>query len=313
MMLNLSEVESLLITGANGFVGRSVVEKLSELESTNLPKEIILLTRNGVDFEIPKNLAEITVIKQRDLTKPWNLDSNCTHIINLAADGSRSPYSDEANDTFRSIGKNLLEFIRSNTRISKVFHASSGACFGYRPLSQEQDPDNLKAGFIRSRTEVEDMLIDASSSSGFDLSIGRLFTFSGNHLLKKNQYAITEFIRSALKTGKIQVTGNPETVRSFMHQESMAEWILQALVSPFSAIDLQIGASEPVTIRELAEYVGQQTNSKVFYAEKVQPGDVYLPDNVATKTKLGLSEGLHWKLAVQEMINTVRMEKDVAH
>jgi len=312
-MLSLSNIDSLLITGANGFVGRSVYEKISSLDSTKLPKEIILLTRNGVDFEIPNNLADVTVIKQRELTKPWNLDLNCTHIINLAADGSRAPYSHEANDIFRSIGKNLLEFIESNTRISKVFHASSGACFGYKPLSPEQGPDNPKAGFISSRTEVEDMLIDASNSIGFDLSIGRLFTFSGNHLLKKNQYAITEFIRSALKTGKIQVAGNPGTVRSFMHQEAMAEWILQALVSPFSATDLQIGASEPVTIRELAEYVGQQTNTKVFYAEKVQPGDVYLPDNVATKTKLGLSEGLHWKLAVQEMINTFRMEIDVEH
>ena len=92
-MLSLSNIDSLLITGANGFVGRSVYEKISSLDSTKLPEEIILLTRNGVDFEIPNNLADVTVIKQRELTKPWNLDLNCTHIINLAADGSRAPYS----------------------------------------------------------------------------------------------------------------------------------------------------------------------------------------------------------------------------
>ncbi len=308
--MNLSDVENLLITGANGFVGRAVIEKISELESTKLPKQIVLLTRNGINFRIPEKISAQTKLKIQDLTMPWLFDLQPTHIINLAADGSRHPYSEEANSTFKSIGINLIEWVRSNGNRPKVFHASSGACFGYKPLTPLQPIDNSKSAFIDTRIEVENLLINASESDVFELAIGRLFSFSGKNLLEKNQYAITEFIKSAIYYGRIQVKGNPNTVRSFMHQEAMANWILQSLISPESAFDLQIGSSVPVTIRELGEYVARETDAEVEYAKVFQGGDVYLPNNARTKAKLGLSEGLDWKLAVQEMIDTVRMEND---
>ena len=310
MMLNLSEVESLLITGANGFVGRAVVDSISELKTTTLPKQIVLVTRNGINFQLPEKICARTKFVMHDLTKPWPFDLNPSHIINLAADGSRLPYSEGANSTFKSIGINLIEWVRCNGNKPKVFHASSGACFGYRPLTASQPIDNLKSAFIDTRIDVENLLINASESGAFDLAIGRLFTFSGKILLEKNQYAITEFIKSAIYYGKIQVKGNPNTVRSYMHQEAMAHWILQSLIIPEPAFDLEIGSSEPVTIRELGEFIARETDAEVEYAEVFQGGDVYLPNNATTKTKLGVSEGLHWKLAVQEMIETVRMENE---
>lgn len=310
MILNLSEVECLLITGANGFVGRAIVDSLSELESINLPKQIVLQTRNGIKFQLPEKVSARAKFVMHDLTQPWPFDLKPSHIINLAADGSRHPYSEEANSTFKSIGINLIEWARCNGNKPKVFHASSGACFGYVPLTASQPIDNSKSAFIDTRIDVENLLINASVSGAFDLAIGRLFTFSGRILLEKNQYAITEFIKSAIFYGKIQVKGNPNTVRSYMHQEAMAHWILHALISPESAFELQIGSSEPVTIRELGEYVARETGAEVEYSKVFQGGDVYLPNNTTTKTKLGLSEGLHWKLAVQEMINSVRMENE---
>ena len=310
-MSNLSAVESLLITGANGFVGRSVLERLACYQPSDLPKEIILVTRKGIDFELPPVLSPFTKLEIQDLTKPWVLNFESNHIINLEADGSKSPYSDKASQDFRLIGRNLVNWLNSRNVPANVFHASSGACFGYKSLSSERPLDSSKVNFIASRLDVEERLKNASKTFGFDLSVGRLFTFSGNLLLKKNQYALTEFIKSGLENGKIHVTGNPETVRSYMHQEAMAEWILQALLNPEGDTKLQIGASEPVTIGELAEFVAEQTGAKVEYSPNAQPGDVYLPENEKTKTKLGLSEGLNWRLSVQQMIETVRKGNDV--
>jgi len=80
---------------------------------------------------------------------------------------------------------------------------------------------------------------------------------------------------------------------------------------PESDTTLQIGSSGPVTIRELADFIAEQTGAKVDYALNPQPGDVYLPENEKTKTKLGLSEGLNWKVSVQQMIETARKGNDV--
>ena len=312
-MSNLSAVESLLITGANGFVGRSVLERLACYQPSDLPKEIILVTRKGIDFELPPVLAPFTKLEVQDLTKPWVLNFESTHIINLAADGSKSPYSEKASQDFRLIGRNLVDWLNSRNVLAKVFHASSGACFGYKSLSSERSLDSSKVNFITARLDVEEMLKKASKTFGFDLSIGRLFTFSGNLLLEKSQYAVTDFINSGLANGRIHVTGNPETVRSYMNQEAMAEWILQALLNPVGETTLQIGASEPVTIGELAEFIAEKTGAKVDYAPNPQPGDLYLPDNEKTKTKLGLSEGLNWRLSVQQMIETARRGSNVTN
>ena len=133
-ILNLQAADSILITGSNGFVGRSIVEFLGKLDKTLLPREIILLTRNGLTYKIPERLLPLSRIIEHDLQTNWQFDANSTHIINLAADGSRAPYSRESSDSYVQLNKNLVDWISKQQREMKIFHASTGACFGYKPL-----------------------------------------------------------------------------------------------------------------------------------------------------------------------------------
>lgn len=308
--LNLSIMDSLLITGANGFVGQAIIQELGNLEPKNLPSEIILVTRNGLNVELPLSLRDITCVVSQDLTKPWNISYQCSHVINLAADGSHSPYSKEASDSFVLIGRNLINWMRNLDHQVNLFHASSGACFDSEGSITSQNLSKQKAEFINGRIKVEEDLIRASSERGFRLSVGRLFTFSGNLVLQKNQYAITEFIKSGLFERHIKVYGNPETVRSYLHEDAMAQWMLRATTNPVDLNPLQIGSNQPVTIKELAEYVAEITEAEVTYAPTSQPPDFYLPNNQETRSSLGVNEGTTWKIAVQEMIESVRMLAD---
>jgi nucleoside-diphosphate-sugar epimerase len=302
-MINLSAVESLLITGTNGFVGRSIIDQISKVDSQQLPNELLLVTRKGLDFDLPVNLRGITTVLEHDLTQKWKFDKKVSHVINLAADGSKSPYSIAANDTFTSIVTNLATWISKFQKSPRIFHASSGACSGFRPLSNSFEASSAKSIFSQNRLEAELTLKKASSDFGFELSIGRLFTFSGVHLLEKGQYAISDFIKSAIATKAIKITGDPNTVRSYLHQDAMANWILQALVCKQAHTNLEIGSSEMVTIRELAEFVAQETSAAISFPIEPHNGDVYLPNNQETTDKLGVIEGVNWKIAVQEMIN----------
>lgn len=309
-ILNLSNMDSLLITGANGFVGQAIIQELGTLEPENLPSEIILVTRNGLNIELPLSLSGITCVVSQDLTKPWDIPYQSSHVINLAADGSHSPYSKEASDSFILIGENLINWIRNLNHQVNVFHASSGACFDYEGSITSQNLSNQKVEFINGRIKVEEDLISASSKSDFRLSIGRLFTFSGKLVLQKNQYAITEFIKSGLFERHIKVYGNPETVRSYLHEDAMAQWILRATTNPVDLNPLQIGSNLPVTIEELAEHVAEVIGAEVTYAPTSQSPDIYLPNNGETRSSLGVNEGTTWKIAVQEMIDSVRMMAD---
>jgi nucleoside-diphosphate-sugar epimerase len=306
-MPNLQAVDSILITGSNGFVGRSVIEYLGKLDKSLLPREVILVTRNGLAYKIPENLIPLSRIIEQDLLTDWQFDANPTHIVNLAADGSRSPYSQESSDSYVLLNRNLVDWISKRESELKIFHASSGACFGYKPLAPGSESVDRKKIFIRGRIKVEDILLEFSSRQNFPLSIGRLFSFSGNNLLSKNQYAVTTFIKSALLANRVEVLGDPLTVRSYLHQDSMSEWILRALAANEPNSCYQIGSNEAVTIGQLAEFIALETGAEIAFSKVPASGDIYIPDNTETRIKLGVEEGKGWEEAVLEMIAEARL------
>jgi nucleoside-diphosphate-sugar epimerase len=189
----------------------------------------------------------------------------------------------------------------------KIFHASSGACYGYKPLITGSESVDSKRIFIQARIKVEDNLLELSRRQKFSLSIGRLFSFTGNNLMSKNQYAVTAFIKSALSGNRIEVLGDPLTVRSYLHQNSMSEWILTALASSEVNSCYQIGSNEAVTIGQLAEFIALETGAEINYSKSPSRGDIYIPDNTETRIKLGVEEGKGWKEAVLEMIARARL------
>jgi nucleoside-diphosphate-sugar epimerase len=306
-MFNLQAVDSILITGSNGFVGRSVVEYLGKFDKSLLPREVILVTRKGLAYKIPENLKPLSRIIEQDLLDDWQFDANPTHIINLAADGSRSPYSQESSDSYLLLNRNLVDWISKQESELKIFHASSGACFGYKPLAPGSEYVDRKKIFIRARIRVEDILLEFSSRQKFSLSIGRLFSFTGNNLLSKNQYAVTTFIKSALSRNRVEVLGDPLTVRSYLHQDSMSEWILRALIANEMNSCYQIGSNEAVTIGQLAEFIALETGAEIAFSKEPASGDIYIPDNTETRIKLGVEEGKGWEEAVLEMIAEARL------
>ena len=307
-MLNLSEIRSLLITGASGFVGRSLIDFLGNLTQEREPLEIVLVSRNGIDFPLPTNLKKITRNLELDLKHPWRIRFQPSHVIHLAADGTFAPYSTDASASFELIISNLISWISTCEEKPKLFHASSGACFEYESNSSRNKLFIPKYEFAKTRKKAEDSLKMASKQLNFDISIARLFSFSGTHLLQKRHYAISDFIRSAVINNTVHLKGNPNTIRSYLHQESMAEWIFKALVNPYSYTDLQIGSNVPVRLGVLAKYVSEITSTSVSFAQNWPLPDTYLPNNEETKAKLLVEEGKSWEIAVEEMVNEMRVQ-----
>jgi nucleoside-diphosphate-sugar epimerase len=309
-MLDLSGIENLGITGANGFVGKSIAELISSLSNEKLPQKITFITRKGLNFQLEESVKGRSVDINQDLTEPWMFAKNISHFLNLAADGSRKPYEIEACQNFSKISSNLVQWLEGVDFKMQIFHASSGACFGPQPLFGRQNSENRKEFFMKNRIEVESYLVQWVPSMNHALSIGRLFSFSGKNILEKSHYALSNFIQSSLTTNRIQVVGDPLTQRSYLHQNAMSEWILKALTNPIPYTDLQIGSSEALTLKELAEFVAKSTGADLEFSSNPESGDIYIPHNADTRIKLGVDEGMGWKAAALEMINEARMSID---
>ena len=315
---HVPSIESLLVTGVNGFVGRSFFKYLDSLSEVDLPKKICLVSRDG-KFPTLQKLQQKTELfyVTADLEESWTFSFPATHIAHFAADGSTSAYSIAAADKFIRISVNLENWILG-LNCPTVFFASSGACFGRVSLSNEaqlQEVEGVsirnrleedKAQLIRSRLQAEESLLNLESSGLIDLRIARLFSFIGNSLFNKPQYAVNAFIEMGLSGTEIQINGDPMTVRSYLSEYDMADWIYKSINQKIKSKYLEIGSTQPVTILELANEISAQTGTKVKLPMSYQPGDLYVANSIETQTLLGVTETISWQNALESYITFSR-------
>jgi len=296
----MGEVKCLLITGSNGFIGQSFLNYLEKLPIKDLPKKIILVNRNQslpVSDKI-RNHAQV-ISTTMDLTEKWKFDEEVSHVLNFAGDGSGNAYTARAAQSFIKICKNLAVWAASS-KPKAIVHASSGACF----YSGSENENFLsKSNLIFSRLEGEKILARLNAEHEVRVVAARLFTFIGPNMLAKQQYAASIFIRNSMLNKVVNVTGNPNTIRSYMHESTMSNWLANCILNEEIRGIVTIGSSNPVTIRELAEFISHRTKAKIVFGNsKIEPS-VYIPNNESIFKTLGLSEGPNWQESIIECIN----------
>ena len=302
--------DTLLLTGSTGFVGKSFLNFLETIPRRHLPGKLILVSRQNPIKRQYSFENEVEVIRiESDLRKPWDFEFNVSHILNLAADGSSDSYTNEAGMDFVMIGKNLSRSIKL-CRPKVVVHASSGACFGIKVIGETKN--NLtkdKSVFIKSRLESEECISFVCKESGIRNVIARLFTFIGPELLSKKQYAVSSFINDAVFKNSINITGNKNTVRSYMNESTMSLWLYKCLINSQVKNTISIGSSIPVTIEILAKFISKETGAPVNYVNSDVPGDYYVANNTREKQILKVSEGVDWQQSVRQCIELLESRK----
>lgn len=302
----MSRIQSLLITGSNGFVGKSFLDYLVTRPIEGKPISIGLVFHKTAP-QIPIGLNDqITITHIRaDLNRPWEFEYPATHVMHLAADGSASAYSTEAAHRFVSMVDHLVSWC-AKLPTPLVFHASSGACFGHVSIDMTADggvdPAKKKSEFVQSRLTAENNLKTAASKGLIDLRIGRLFSFIGKHLHEKPHYAVPAFVEMAMSAKKIELSGNPLTTRSYLSSNDMSDWMYRSLQPNIGSDVLSIGSDKPVTMKELADYIASVTNSSVSLLNPAIAGDYYVASNQDTRARLLVRETASWQTSIDEYL-----------
>ena len=305
--------KKLMITGAFGFVGQSFIDWLIKQPPELHPSKLILVTNSQ------KNLNNVireinSEILLSDLGQPWNFDFDCDYLINLAADGSANAYSSEASELFLRISNHMISWLQKKESV-RFFHASSGACEGIKFNNSQIIPEDLKKLFeskkqslIDSRLNAEDAILQKLSTSSINGSIGRLFSFIGPRIISKHQYAASSFLAQAQHSKKIRVSGNPNTVRSYLSSDDLSSWIYKAIQLDSKPVIMNFGSKIPVTIGDLASYIAIKTNAELELLHPELPSDIYVADNQKTLDLLKVSEGMGWR---EQIDGVIRSGKDM--
>lgn len=304
----------LFITGGTGFFGQWLVDALLEVnQAFGLSLEITLLSRRPDWVKARFKDASVTCL-EGDLLSGKSLLSegrSYTHLIHMAAPVNQVKDRNESYDVSVQ-GTQTITECAQHWGVSRFLFTSSGAVYGNglntsHSLTEEFTLEGAEySEYAQGKRRAEEILLQQTD---FQVVVARCFAFMGPHLPLEAPFAVTQFIRSGLFGEVIQLTGDGRPLRSYLYGVDLVRGLLQLLVRGKTGEVYNLGSDVPVSIRDLAEEIGQYFGVPVkCQAPGMGPIPAYVPNIDKIKSELGFSIHVDWKTALARTLAWYRGE-----
>lgn len=312
--------DSLLIVGGTGFVGRSVIGFLGDPSVRHRWSQVTVTGRRR-----PVWLPRFVRFVEWDILKraPEDLGP-FSSVIHAATPASASLIRENPSLVFSTCvtgTENVIELIKRFPSPPRLLFTSSGAVYGSSHDAEQPISENCPLGpnlsdwsvsYAEGKRAAEVLVHLASVQFGISTVICRLFAFSGKYLPLDRHFAIGNFVRQAVQEHKIEIQGNPATVRSYLDQEDLADWLLVALNSAPNGSVFNVGSQDAITIGQLAHLVAKTTTEitkervhvtmNVQYSEKPT---FYVPNTSKIREQLGALINVPLERSVETMVSSL--------
>lgn len=232
----------VLITGATGLIGKTIIKRLLEWNKTvQNPVKIIAVVR---DEEKAKNIfgecenIRFYVSDVCDI-KPKNM--NVDYVIHAASKTSSRSFIDEPVETIVTAlegTKNILEFARKNQVLGLVY-LSSMEVYG-TPTTDEKIDENhntnlnimsVRSCYPESKRMCENLCISYVSEYNVPIKIVRLTQTFGPGVRYDDDRVFAEFARCAIEGRDIVLNTKGETKRNYLYTEDAVDAIITVLLN----------------------------------------------------------------------------------
>jgi UDP-glucose 4-epimerase len=259
----MRENKKILVTGATGFIGSHLCEKLLEKGHTVFGfsvsddiKNINSIIKNRkfhfkkgdiLDIKLLQNIVKenkIKVIFHLAALLPQNSDfKNPFSIFNVNALGTL----------------NLLNIAYQNS-VRKFIYASTMSVYSeppdYLPVDENHPTRPLT---IYGSSKLSGELFCSAYSGSLDITVLR---YGGAYGLREHKHdVIYRFIRQALTNKLITIYGNGQQTTDFTYIDSIVKASISSMERNKPGI-YNIGSGQETSIKELAEKIIKTTNSK---------------------------------------------------
>lgn len=314
----------LFVTGGTGFFGKALLRYWQmNPEVIKTYTQITLLSRNPDQFiaKYSNLLHNLNVsLHKGDIMLPQTLpsDSSISHVIHAATDSTIGPQLAPL-DRYQQIvigTQNLLEFAVRN-EVKKILLTSSGGVYGPQPQDMLEipetycgmpDPLDTNAAYSVGKRAAEHLCALYADKHQIEVVVARCFAFVGQDLPLDVHFAIGNFIRDALNTNEIVVEGDGAPVRSYLHQDDLAHWLMVMLEKGQSGKAYNVGSDESISIADLAKLIRDliAPAKEVKIKGKVDVNNEknrYVPNLDIVRQTLGLRVSIPLQLAIAKTVS----------
>jgi len=289
--------KKVLVTGAAGFIGSHLCERLLSLGYTVI----------GLDNFITGNIENVEhladnddfVLLEMDISSSKIFNMKVDYVLHFASPASPIQYSKYPIETMmvNSLGAlNCLEFAMSNE--ARLIVASTSEIYG-DPLEHPQKESywgNVNSFGDRSCYDESKRFMEAAVHSyqkiyGVNAGIVRIFNTFGERMDINDGRAIPQFFSQAIKGEPITIYGDGSQTRSFCYVSDLVDGVIKLMLSDYGK-PVNIGNPDEITLTQLASEILEITGSSSEIKYMPLPND----DPQKRKPDISLAEEiLKWK------------------
>ena len=304
--------QSIFIAGGTGFIGKWLLATLLDAnKKLSLDCRITVLSRDPGAFQLAWPAVAERVNWIAGDVRDFSITKEHFDVIVHAATDVASQVSPQ--DVFSTCldGTRHLLDLASRCGASRLLLVSSGAVYGQLPSGITHvtethlgGPDPLLASSAYGEGKrVSEWLCAQASVNGLEVKIARVFALVGPHLPLDKQFAIGNFLQSAMAGDQIDILGDGTPYRSYLYAADMAAWLWAVLIRGAQARAYNIGSEESLTIVDLAKRIYSILGCSLNVSRRVQPKPGasamhYVPNTARTRLDLQLPAAMALEEAI---------------
>ena len=269
-------MKKIIVTGGAGFIGSHLVKKLID----NGAEEILVIDDLSTGkAENIKHFEEVEFLNKKieeidNLAEVFNNFEFCYHLAAgvgvqyIMENLSKSLLTniEGTHKVFEACKKNNIPVLITST--SEIYGTSEEKEWSEETKSLIGPTTKLRWSYAASKMIDEFLALSEYEEGSLNPIVVRLFNIIGPNQLADYGMVVPKFIDAALKDEPITIHGDGSQSRSFTWVEDVVEYFVKLAEMKAYGEIFNIGQTEEISIKDLAELIIRTTNSKSEIVQK---------------------------------------------